>query len=89
MLILVELCWVVPWYRTVIRISTVAPLFETVLAFGLVMAAAYAFSLGMEKMRLMRSAQTAVGLVFVFAVIVTAAELIYWNTRFCAVSTGW
>ncbi len=72
MLIIVELCWVVPWYRTVIRISTVAPLFDTVLAFGLVMAAAYAFSLAMERMRLIRSVQM-VGLVFVFAVSVTAA----------------
>lgn len=77
MLIIVELCWVVPWFRTVLRISRVAPVFDTALALGLVMAAAYLLTQVMERTRLISPVQL-VGfiLALISAILAVQASLL-------------
>lgn len=56
-LMLVELCWIVPWYRTVIRISYVASPVRCALVLGGIMLAAYFLGYFLESWRLLRVLQ--------------------------------
>jgi hypothetical protein len=56
-LMLVESCWIVPWYRTVIRISYVASPVRAGLTLGGIMLAAYFLGYFLESWRLLRLPQ--------------------------------
>lgn len=57
LLVIVELSWVVPWYRTVIRVAYVAPLITTALVLGAVMLVAYLIAQALEPLRLIGGIQ--------------------------------
>jgi hypothetical protein len=57
LLVVVELCWVVPWYRTLLRISVVAPVMQVSVVLGAVMYAAYLLGQAFERLRLVRNAK--------------------------------
>lgn len=76
LLILVELFWIIPWYRMVIRISHVASLAESSLVLGGVMLLAFIFTHLMEKMRLLQSVQLVVLLLLLFINLLIAESLL-------------
>jgi hypothetical protein len=73
LLIAVELCWLVPWYRTVLQVSYVPPALFTTLVLGAVMLAAYLTTYALESLRLIRGFQVGI-LVVVFVVSLLAAS---------------
>jgi len=73
LLVVVELCWVLPWFFMVTQITTTASLWTTALILGIIMLASYAAGYGLEALRLMRNVQLAVlGILLVVSLI--AAE---------------
>lgn len=76
LLILVELFWVVPWYRMVIRISYVASTVRVALVLGGIMAAAFAITRLMEKMRLLQGLQLAVLVILLGGGLLLAESLL-------------
>ncbi len=56
-LLLIELFWIVPWYRTVIRISFVASPWRASLVLGFIMLAAYFLGYFLETWRLLHNLQ--------------------------------
>lgn len=73
LLVVVELCWTLPWFFMVTQITTTAPLWATALILGAIMLASYAAGYGLEALRLMRNVQLAV-LGVLLAVSLIAAE---------------
>ncbi len=59
LLVMVEMCWLIPWYRAVMRISYVASIARAALVLGGIMLACYALVVGMEHLRLLRNVQLA------------------------------
>lgn len=59
LLVIVELCWVLPWFRMVMQITFVTPLWLAALVLGGIMLAAYGLGLAMEALRLMKNIQLA------------------------------
>ncbi len=59
LLVIVELCWISPWFRMVMQVTTAAPLWKAVLVLGGIMLAAYGLGLAMEALRLTKNIQLA------------------------------
>ncbi len=59
LLVIVELCWVLPWFRMVMQITVAAPLWEAGLVLGGIMLCAYGLGYAMEALRLMKNFQLA------------------------------
>jgi len=57
LLVIVELCWVLPWFRMVMQVTITAPLWIAALVLGAIMLAAYGLGLAMESLRLMKNIQ--------------------------------
>jgi hypothetical protein len=57
LLVIVELCWILPWFRMVMQVTTAAPLWKAALVLGGIMLAAYGLGLVMEALRLMKNIQ--------------------------------
>jgi hypothetical protein len=55
LLIVTELCWIVPWYQMVSRIGTVSPAWWTTLVLGGVMLATYGVGYVLELWRIVRN----------------------------------
>src|SRR5512133_32591 len=75
-LIIVELCWIVPWYRTVIQISYVASPLRATLVLGSVMLIAYSFSYLFEYARLLNILQRVVMFALFVVCLVFGARLL-------------
>lgn len=76
-LIIVELCWVVPWYRTVIQVSFVASPLRATLVLGAVMLSAYLVVLGMDALHLLAGIQRLVlAVLFVLSLIIGSRLLL-------------
>lgn len=87
LLVVVELCWVVPWYRTVIQIAYVASPLQTSLVLGGVMLAAYLFAQALESLRLIRGLQFGI-LVFLFLASLIVSMRILLNSQIISVVNG-
>jgi hypothetical protein len=57
LLVIVELCWVLPWFRMVMQVTTAAPVWVAALVLGGIMLAAYGLGYVMEALRLMKNIQ--------------------------------
>ena len=57
LLVIVELCWVVPWYRTIIQVTYVASPIRASLVLGSVMLFAYLVTQALESLRIIRGLQ--------------------------------
>ena len=76
-LILVELCWVVPWYRTVIQITYVASPLRASLVLGGVMLVAFLAAQVMENVRILRDVQRIIlGALFVACLVIGSRILL-------------
>jgi hypothetical protein len=60
LLIIFELCWVVPWFRTMMGLSTAGPLLESALVLGAVMAASFFAMRFLISLRLLRKVQLSI-----------------------------
>ena len=59
LLVIVELCWILPWFRMVMQVTSAAPVWESALVLGGIMLAAYGLGYAMEVLRLMKNIQLA------------------------------
>ena len=57
LLVIVELCWILPWFRMVMQVTTAAPVWESALVLGGIMLAAYGLGYAMEVLRLTKNIQ--------------------------------
>ncbi len=57
LLVIVELCWVLPWFRMVMQVTAAAPVWVAALVLGGIMLAAYGLGYVMEALRLMKNIQ--------------------------------
>ena len=87
LLVVVELCWVVPWYRTVIQITYVASPVKASLVLGGVMLAAYLFAQALESLRLIRGLQFGI-LVFLFLISLLVSMRILLNSPIISAVSG-
>jgi hypothetical protein len=76
LLILIELCWVVPWYQMVMQISYVASVPRSSLVLGGVMLSGYVLGYLMESLRIIRSVKLAVLAFILLAGLLLAEELL-------------
>jgi hypothetical protein len=76
LLILVELCWVLPWYRMVLRVGYVATLPRAALILGGIMLAGYSLASSMESLRLLRGLQVGIQAVLLVASLLLAEALL-------------
>ncbi len=79
LLVIVELSWIVPWYRMVIQISYMAPVWEVFLVLGGVMLAGYLPAYVMEAVRLLRGIQLGGLAVMLGLSLVVAEQLLLHN----------
>ena len=87
LLIVVELCWVVPWFRTVIQITYVASPLRATLVLGSVMLSAFLLSQWLEGLRLLRG--VLIGVLAVWLVIsLVAGSRILLNAPALSVVSG-
>jgi len=73
LLVIVELCWVLPWFRMVMQVTTAAPIWEAALVLGGIMLAAYGLGYVLDALRLMKNIQL-VGFGILLAVSLLLAE---------------
>ena len=59
LLVIVELCWILPWFRMVMQVTFAAPVWVATLVLGGIMLAAYGLGQAMEVLRLMKNIQLA------------------------------
>ena len=59
LLVIVELCWILPWFRMVMQVTSAAPVWESALVLGGIMLSAYGLGYGMEVLRLTKNIQLA------------------------------
>ncbi len=71
-----ELCWVVPWFRTMMELSQTGPLLESALVLGAVMAASFFAMRFLISLRLMRKVQIAIMSVVLVICLVIAEGLL-------------
>ena len=76
LLVIVELTWLIPWYRSVAQVSYVAPALRTFLVLGGLMVAAYLITLLLESLRLLLGLQRAILLAAFFLSLILAAKLL-------------
>lgn len=76
LLVAMELCWVVPWYRTVIEISYVASPLRAVLVLGTVMGLSYLLALLLERLRLLQGLQVVLQAAVLGLCLVFGAQLL-------------
>ena len=87
LLIVVELCWVVPWFRTVIQITYVASPLRATLVLGSVMLSAYLLSQWLEGLRLLRGVLIGV-LAILLVISLVAGSRILLNAPALSVVSG-
>jgi hypothetical protein len=87
LLVVVELCWVVPWYRSVIQIAYVASPIRTSLVLGGVMLAAYLIAQALESLRLIKGLQFGI-LVFLLLISLLVSIRILLNSKIISVVDG-
>lgn len=75
-LVVIELCWVAPWYRTVIEISVAISALRAVLVLGGIMTAAYAFSFLMETLHLINTVTRLVLLLLYLVFFLLGAQIL-------------
>ncbi len=80
LLVIVELCWILPWFRMVMQVTTAAPVWESALVLGGIMLAAYGLGYAMEVLRLMKNIQ------LVGFGILLAGSLFCWRKTCCSKS---
>jgi hypothetical protein len=85
--IVVELCWVVPWFRTLIQISHVASPLRASLVLGAVMVTGYLLAQMMESIRLHSNVQLAV-LGIAFFICLVGSSFLLLETRLLQVTNG-
>lgn len=76
LLVVVELCWILPWFQMVTQITQTAPLWITGAVLGGIMLAAYVLGMFMEMMRLLRNVQLAGLGLLLFGSLVIAENLL-------------
>lgn len=76
LLVVVELCWILPWYRTVIQISHVASLPRAGLVLGGIMLAGYAVALALETLRFLKHVQIIILGALLFICLILAENLL-------------
>jgi len=86
LLVIVELCWVLPWFRMVMQVTVVAPMGEVGLVLGGIMLAAYGLGLAMGALRLMHKIQLIGFTVFLLASLWLAEKLLLVRPAFEAVN---
>jgi len=79
LLIVVEICWIVPWYRMVMQISYVAPVWQSVLVLGGVMLGGYSLAFTLEWLRLLRGVQLGILALMLFVSLVLCEQLLLHN----------
>jgi len=87
LLVVVELCWILPWFKMVTQITTTASLAVTGVVLGGIMLAAYGLGVAMEEMRLLKNVQLAgMGLFLVGSLVL--AENVLLDRPFSGVMSG-
>ena len=76
LLVVVELCWILPWYRAVIQISHVASLPRAGLVLGGIMLTGYAVALALESMRIFKNIQFIILGVLLLVCLILAENLL-------------
>lgn len=76
LLVVMELCWIVPWYRTVIEISYVASPLRAALVLGAIMVIAYSLALLLEELRLLHGLQITLQVAVLGLSLVLGAEIL-------------
>jgi len=77
LLVLVECCWILPWFQMVTQITSTAPLWIAGIVLAAIMLVAYAAGYGMESIRLTRNVQIAVfGVLLILSLIWAENQLL-------------
>ncbi len=87
LVIVVELCWVVPWFRTLIQITHVASPLRASLVLGAVMLTGYLLAQMMESVRLHSNVQLAI-LALAFFVCLAGSSFLLLESRVFQVANG-
>ena len=85
LLVIVELCWVLPWFRMVMQVTSAAPVWVAALVLGGIMLAAYGLGYVMEALRLMKNIQLGGFGILLAASLLLAEKLLLQKPAFGAV----
>jgi hypothetical protein len=75
-IVVVELCWILPWYQTLVWKSEAAPLIPAALVLGGAMLAAYNLAFSLEAWRLLQKVQNGVLAFLLFISVVISERLL-------------
>jgi hypothetical protein len=75
-MVVVELCWILPWYRTLVWKSELTPLIPAGLILGVVMLAAYGLAFSVEALRLLSRVQNGALAILLFISIIISERLL-------------
>ena len=84
LLVIVELCWILPWFRMVMQVTSAAPVWEAALVLGGITLAAYGLGFVMDALRLMKNIQLAGFLVLLAGNLLLAESLLLQKPAFGA-----
>jgi hypothetical protein len=87
LLVIVELCWILPWFRMVMQVTSASPIWEAALVLGGIMLAVYGLGYAMEALRLMKNIQLAGFVVFLAGSLLLAENLLLQKPAFGAVDS--
>jgi hypothetical protein len=85
LLVIVELCWILPWFRMVMQVTSAAPLWESALVLGGIMLAAYGLGYALEALRLIKNIQLAGFGILLAGSLLLAEKLLLQKPAFDAV----
>ena len=75
-MVVVELCWILPWYRTLVWKSELTPLIPAGLILGVVMLAAYGLAFSVEALCLLSRVQNGALAILLFISIIISERLL-------------
>jgi hypothetical protein len=82
LLVIVELCWILPWFEMVTQITRTAPLWVSGLVLGAIMLASYLLGRASEALRLLKNVQLGLmGLLFLASLFVSENLLLQMPIR--------
>jgi len=87
LLVIVELCWILPWFRMVMQVTSAAPVWEAALVLGWIMLSTYGLGFAMEALRLMKNIQLTGFLVLLAGNLLLAESLLLIKPAFGGVNS--